>query len=358
MTSGRDEQTTVGIIGTGSYLPANIVGNHPVAERAGVSPEWIVAKTGIHSRRYAAENEATSDLATEAARAALAAGGITAEELGWIVVATSTPDHPQPATACLVQHRIGAWGAASFDINSVCSGFVFALIAAARLLSSAQDCPADRPYALVIGADVYSRIIDPTDRRTAVLFGDGAGAFLLGPVPAGRGLIGAHLVSHGDRHDLIHVPAGGSREPASEKTVADGRHFFRMNGRAVSDYVLSELPHAVSAVLDTHGVAADSVDHFVPHQANGVLLRKAVSGLGLSRARVHLTVAEHGNTSAASIPLAVDVARRQGAFRDGELLLLAGFGGGMSLGTALVRWQDGDSGGHRASAPTEQAAGE
>lgn len=338
---GPRTESAIGILGTGSYLPAELVSNHVVAERAGVTAEWIETKTGIRSRRYAAGHEATSDLAAEAARSALDAAGLTAGQLKWIVVATSTPDHPQPATACLVQQRIGARAAAAFDINSVCSGFVFALVAAARLLSATPDGPV--PYGLVIGADVYSRIIDPTDRRTAILFGDGAGACVLGPVRPGHGLLGAHLASDGERHDLIRVPAGGSREPASEKTVAEGRHHFRMNGRAVSDYVRAELPRAVRTLLAAHDVESAEVDHFIPHQANGVLLRTALPDIGLPRARVHLTVAEHGNTSAASIPLALDQARRQGAFTDGELLLLAGFGGGMSIGTALVRWQSGEA---------------
>ncbi|MEU5184572.1 3-oxoacyl-ACP synthase III family protein [Streptomyces longwoodensis] len=336
------EHRAVGILGTGSYLPAEAVPNHLVAERAGVTADWIEAKTGIRSRRYAAEDEATSDLAAAAARHALDAAGVAPGRVDWVVVATSTPDHPQPATACLVQERVGAVNAAAFDVNAVCSGFVFALVVAARLLQSPGAAPGG--HALVIGADVYSRIIDRSDRRTAVLFGDGAGAVVLGPVGAGRGLVGAHAASHGALHDLIKVPAGGSREPASEQTVAEGRHSFRMSGRSVTEYVMTELPAAVRATLAENGVDGASVDHFVPHQANGVMLDRVLPGLGLPRARVHLTVAEHGNTSAASIPLALDAARRQGAFADGDLLLLAGFGGGMSLGTALVRWQGSENG--------------
>ncbi|MGO4461371.1 3-oxoacyl-ACP synthase III family protein [Streptomyces sp. M-16] len=328
----------IGILGTGSYLPADTVSNRLVAQRAGVTEDWIWRKTGIRERRYAAESEATSDLAVEAARAALDAAGISAADLSCIVVATSTPDSPQPATACLVQHRIGAVNAAAFDLNSVCSGFVFALVTAARLLPE-QDGSV-RGHALVIGADVYSRIIDREDRRTAVLFGDGAGAVVLGQVRSGYGVLGSHLASRGDQAELIHVEAGGSRLPASEKTVAGGLHHFRMNGRGVRDFVAAELPRAVGEVLDRHGLEPSEVDHFVPHQANGVMLGETVPRLGLPRARTHLTVAEHGNTSAASIPLALDEAHRSGAFRDRDVLLLAGFGGGMSLGTVLVRWDE------------------
>ncbi|MFD0742309.1 3-oxoacyl-ACP synthase III family protein [Phytohabitans flavus] len=195
-----------GIVGTGSFLPDDVVPNGTVAERAGVTDEWIVRKTGIRSRRYAADYEATSDLAVKAAEAALADAGVPARRLRWIVVATSTPDHPQPATACLVQHRIGAERAAAFDLNAVCTGFVFALETATRLLSAGSGAG----YALVIGADVYSRLIDPTDRRTAVLFGDGAGAVVLGPVRPGRGVVGSHLATQGAHHRMIRVEAGAA----------------------------------------------------------------------------------------------------------------------------------------------------
>jgi 3-oxoacyl-[acyl-carrier-protein] synthase-3 len=337
----RPEKPGVGIVGTGSYLPAEAVPNSVIAARTGVTEDWIVRKTGIHTRWYAAEHEATSDLAVRAADNALRAAGVAPADLGWVIVATSTPDHPQPATACLVQHRIGATRAAAFDVNAVCSGFVVALTTAAQLLSAVPS----RGYALVVGADVYSRIIDRRDRRTAALFGDGAGAVVLGPVRSGSGVVGAHLASFGEHHAMIRVPAGGSRMPASEKTVQDGLHWFQMDGRGVSGFVRSEVPNAVDQLLSAHRVDAASVDHVIPHQANAVLLTEVLSGLQLTRARTHLTVAQHGNTSAASIPLALDDAQRQGAFRAGDLLLLIGFGGGMSIGAALVRWaasNDGD----------------
>ncbi|MFF5257260.1 3-oxoacyl-ACP synthase III family protein [Streptomyces leeuwenhoekii] len=327
---------TPGILGTGSYLPAGVVPNSVVAARAGVTSEWIERKTGIHERRYAAECEATSDLAVAAAQAALEDAGITPDLLGWVLVATSTPDHPQPATASLVQYRLGAVHAAAFDINAVCSGFIFALVTAARLL--APDLGTERPYGVVIGADLYSRIIDRKDRRTAVLFGDGAGAVVLGPVRQGYGIIGSDLASYGQHHEMIGIEAGGSRVPASEKTVASGQHFFRMQGRAVREFVEAELPAAVRRLLADCGIDVSEVDHFVPHQANGAMLRDVLPYLELTRARTHLTVAEHSNTGAGSVPLALDTARRGGAFSDGDTLLLAGFGGGMSIGTALLRW--------------------
>jgi 3-oxoacyl-(acyl-carrier-protein) synthase III len=330
----------LGIVGVGSHLPQNVVLNEVVARMAGTTPEWIVRKTGIRSRRYAAPDEATSDLASAAARNALAAAGIRANQISLIVLATSTPDHPQPPTACLVQHQIGARRAAAFDINAVCSGFVYSLVAAQRMLAGT---PADDPgYALVIGADIYSRSIDRQDRRTAVLLGDGAGAVVLGPVRPGRGILASDLSSRGDLHHLIRVPAGGSRMPASEESLRSGLHFFHMEGHAVRDFVLTELPAAVRRLLQTHGTNASAVHHFIPHQANGALLEDAFPLLGLPSARMHSgTVAEFGNTGAASIPIALDTAWRENALQDADLLLLAGFGGGMSLGTALIRWDGG-----------------
>ncbi len=294
---------------------------------------WIERKTGIRERRYAAAHEATSDLAAEAAVRALENSGTDPDQLDWIVVATSTPDHPQPATAALVQHRLGAVRAAAFDVNAVCAGFVAALHTGALLCAAAG---AGR--ALVVGAETYSRIVDPTDRRTAPLFGDGAGAVVLGPVAQGGGVLGTGLATDSRFHDLIGVPAGGSRLPASEKTVAAGDHYFRMRGREVREYVLRELPSAVRELLRTFDVRPENVDHFVPHQANGTMLQEILQPLGLPRARAHLPVTHHANTGAASIPLALDDARRSGVLRRGELVVLAGFGGGMTLGTALLRW--------------------
>ncbi|MFF8617585.1 3-oxoacyl-ACP synthase III family protein [Streptomyces sp. NPDC015350] len=326
-----------GILGTGSYLPERIVTNETVAARAGVTAEWIERKTGIRERRYAADHEAASDLATEAAVRALADAGAGPEDLAWIVVATSTPDHPQPATAAFVQHRIGARRAAAFDVNAVCAGFIAALHTCSRLLAGPGTDGRQR-LGLVVGSEVYSRIIDPGDRRTAPLFGDGAGAVVLGPVSGGRGLLGTGMRTDGHLHDLIGVTAGGSRKPASEKTVARGDHFFRMQGREVRAFVERELPDAVAGTLDAFRVTADEVDHFVPHQANGEMLRSVTAGLGLTSARVHLPVERHGNTGAASIPLALDHARRTDGPVDDDLVLLAGFGGGMTLGTTLLRW--------------------
>jgi 3-oxoacyl-[acyl-carrier-protein] synthase-3 len=307
-----------------------VVSNAEVGGPAGVDAEWIERKTGIRTRRWAAADEATSDLAARAGHAALRAAGLDPAELSYLVVATSTPDHPQPATACLVADLIGAHRVTAFDLNAVCSGFVFGLATVSRLLS-------DGGYGLVIGADVYSRIVDRADRRTAVLFGDGAGAAVLGPVPAGHGVLDVRLASDGSRHGLIEVPAGGSRLPASAQTLAAGAHYFRMVGREVRDYVAAHVPPLLSELLDGAGLSASAVDHFVPHQANGVMLADLADRMGLAE-RIRLTVADYANTGAASVPITLDETVRGVGIDAGQTVLLAGFGGGMSMGAALLRW--------------------
>jgi 3-oxoacyl-[acyl-carrier-protein] synthase-3 len=319
----------VGILGCGSFLPAEEVTNASVAAAAGVTPEWIEERTGIRARRRAHPAQAASDLALAAARDALAAAGIAPGRLSVIVVATSTPDSPQPPTANLVQHGLGARDACAFDLNAVCSGFVYALDVARRMV-------ADGGLALVAGVDVYSRILDPCDRRTAVLFGDGAGAVVLGPVAAGRGIETVRLASFGEHHAMIRVPAGGSRIPASEQSLRDGGHWFAMDGRAVRDFVERELPPAVRQFLADRRVAEDEIRHFVPHQANGRLVDELAARLALPVARTHTTVRDLGNTGAASVP--VTLAAAQDHFAYGDLMLLAAFGGGMSTGLALLRW--------------------
>jgi 3-oxoacyl-[acyl-carrier-protein] synthase-3 len=325
---------SIGVISTGSCLPATVVHNDEIGHGAGVSAEWIERKTGIRERRRAAAHEATSDLAAAAAEQAIRQAGLTPDRITYLVVATSTPDHPQPATAAIVQSLIGATGAAAFDVNSVCSGFVYALTVAQRLLAAEPE----DSYALVIGADVYSRILDYSDRKTAILFGDGAGAAVLGRVPDGQGTVATSLLTRGDQHGLIGVAAGGSRLPASTSTVVDGGHYFRMDGRGVRGFVQENLPGAVRGLLDKAGVAPDAVDHFVPHQANGVMLGEVWPELGLGSAVCHLALELYGNTGAASIPITLDLIHRQGLLAEEDTVVLSGFGGGMSVGSALLRW--------------------
>lgn len=327
--------TAIGILGTGRYLPSRVVDNDEVGRPAGVDAAWIEAKTGIRSRRRASASEATSDLAAHAARAALETAGIDAAELAYLVVATSTPDQPQPATACIVQDLIGARQAAAFDVNAVCSGFVFGLASAARILAGDGG-----GYGLVIGADVYSRILDPTDRRTAVLFGDGAGAAVLGPVPGGHGVLAVRLRSDGARRELIEVPAGGSRRPPSVQTLDSGGHYFRMIGREVREYVAENVPPMLRELMHDTGLAPATVDHFVPHQANGLMLADLAGKVELAD-QVRLSVREYGNTGAASVPITLDETVRGVGLWPGQTVLLAAFGGGMSMAGAVLRWSSG-----------------
>ncbi|OIJ88648.1 3-oxoacyl-ACP synthase [Streptomyces sp. MUSC 14] len=326
--------TRIGILATGSYLPSTVVTNEEIARGAGVTDEWILRKTGIRERRRADDREATSDLAAGAARAALEQAGVRPQDVAYIVLATSTPDHPQPATASIVQHLIGAVNAAAFDINAVCSGFVYATTVAERLLRAADE----GRYALVIGADIYSRILDYSDPKTAILFGDGAGAVLLGGVPDACGIQETSLLTRGDQYRLIGVPAGGSRRPADRRTVEEGAHFFRMDGRGVRSFVQENLPEALHELLDRAGVRREHVRHFVPHQANGVMLGEVWPALGLPSATMHLALEQYGNTGSASVPVTLDIAHRQGEFADGDTVLMAGFGGGMTVGAVLTRW--------------------
>ncbi|OLZ61281.1 3-oxoacyl-ACP synthase [Streptomyces sp. IMTB 2501] len=327
---------SIGIVGTGSYLPEAVVTNEEIAGPAGVTAQWITDKTGVRERRRAAGSEATSDLAARAGAQALAQAGIQPEQVAYVVVATSTPDHPQPATASIVQDLLGARNAAAFDVNAVCAGFTFALSVGEGLLRRGTNEIA--PYALIIGADIYSRILDYTDRRTCILFGDGAGAVVLGPVAPALGLIDTQLTTRGDAHDLIKVPAGGSRHPASYETLRAGGHFFTMNGRGVRQFVHDELPGIIATLLYRSGTPLASVRHLVPHQANGVMLADLWPDLGLVNAELHLALQRHGNTGAASVPITLDHANRAGKLREGETVVLTAFGGGMSVGTTVLRW--------------------
>ena len=326
----------VGVLGTGSYLPERVVTNAELATFVrGADPDWALRKTMIEARRFAADHEATSDLAIKAAVNALANAHLPADRIDYLIVSTSTGDSPQPPTSSLVQNAIGATRAACFDINVVCAGFVFGLQLARGLVAANPEA-----VVLLVAADVYSRILDFDDRRTAVLFGDGAGAAVIGAVPQPYGVLDVELVTRGDAHKLIHVEAGGSRRPASAATVADGGHWFRMDGRGVRDFVLDGVPPVLNDLLKRSGVTAEDVQHFVPHQANGMMIRELVEAAGLSAAQTHLVLDRYGNTGSASIPIALDEASRSGAFADGDLVLLAGFGGGMAVGASLLRWSN------------------
>lgn len=314
--------------GVGGYLPEQVVTNEDLASRVETSDAWIRERTGIRERRIAAPQQRTSDLALLAARDALADAGMAPESLDLVVLATATPDLTFPATATRVQAALGVTQGCAFDIQAVCSGFIYALAMADNMLARGQA-----RRALVIGAETFSRILDWSDRTTCVLFGDGAGAMVLeasdAPGEAGRGVLTTFLRSDGRLHDLLYVDGGPSQ------TQSTG--FLRMEGNAVFRRAVVHISEAIEEALEAAGLEIADVDWFVPHQANQRILDGVAARLGIPRERVISTVASHGNTSAASIPLALSTAVRDGRIRPGQLVLMEALGGGMTWGSALVR---------------------
>jgi 3-oxoacyl-[acyl-carrier-protein] synthase-3 len=318
------------IIGTGSYLPERVVTNDDLSRIVDTSDEWIVQRTGIRERHVAAPGEVTSDLALAAARKALAAAGVDGAGLDLIVLATATPDQTFPATAVRVQAALGMTRGAAFDVHAVCSGFIYALAVADGFIRGGQV-----RRALVIGAETFSRILDWKDRSTCVLFGDGAGAVVLAPEPGSgtsrdRGVLSTHLHSDGRYHDMLYVDGGVS-------TTGTAGH-LRMEGREVFKHAVNKLAEVVEEALRSNDIDASRIDWLVPHQANRRIIDATARKLGLPEDRVILTVDRHANTSAASVPLALDAAVRDGRIRPGHLLLLEAMGGGFTWAAALVRW--------------------
>ena len=318
------------VVGTGSYLPARILTNAEVAETVDTSDEWIVERTGIRQRHIAAEGELTSDLAVAAAKAAMGRADIGPERIDLVVVATSTADHTFPACATAVQRKLGIRQAAAFDVQAVCSGFVYALAVANNFLILGQA-----RTALVIGSETFSRLLDWHDRRTCVLFGDGAGAILLRAeagtgTPFDRGVLATHLGSDGRHYEDLYVDGG----PSSTGTTGH----LRMNGREVFRHAINHLTTASREVLEQVGLGIEDVDWLVPHQANIRILDGVARRLGIERERVLVTVDRHANTSAASIPLALAEADARGDLRADQLIIMNAMGGGFTWGAAIVRW--------------------
>ncbi len=326
------------IIGCGSYLPERVVTNAELSAKLDTTDEWITSRTGIRQRHLAADGEFTSDLALKAAERALEAAGVPAAEVDMVVLATSTPDNTFPATATKVQYRLGMANGAAFDIQAVCSGFVFGLSVADNFIKTGQ-CKT----VLLIGAETFSRILDWEDRSTCVLFGDGAGAVVLRAGQddpdanlgetghnRGRGVLSTHLHSDGATNDLLYVDGG----PSSTQTVGH----VRMNGREVFRHAVNNFTSIVEEALEANGLSPDDIDWVVPHQANKRILDGTRRKLGLPAEKIVITVDRHANTSAASIPLALDEAVRDGRIKQGDLLMMLAMGGGLTWGAGLVRW--------------------
>ena len=328
----RGEKRAV-IRGTGSALPERVLTNADLEKMVDTSDDWITSRTGIRERRIAGENEFMSQFATRAAEGALTSAGIPASGVDLIICATVTPDMPIPATACIVQDRLGAVGAAAFDLAAGCSGFIYALAVAERFIASG-----DYRAVLVIGAELLSKYTDWRDRATCVLFGDGAGAVVLTAGEAPYGVLASSMHADGSMADFIYVPAGGTREPASERTVAEGRHFIRMRGNETFKMAVRSMEETSRAVLEKAGLGPKDVDLFIPHQANRRIIDAVGSRLGLRAEQVYVNIERIGNTSAASIPRALDEAVRKGLVKNGHNILFAAFGTGLTWGAAVCKW--------------------
>ena len=323
------------ILGTGAYAPRRVMTNDDLAQSMDTSDEWILTRTGIRERRIAGPGENTSDMGVQAAQRALDDAGLKAADIDLLVVATVTPDMQMPAAACLIQHKLGVPSkAACFDLNAACTGFIYALDTACAMLSSGRY-----QRALVIGVEKLSSIIDWKDRTTCVLFGDGAGAAVIGVSPQpGIGLLGTRLGSMGESADLLCIPNGNGCSPDTPDAPAPANHFMRMKGKEVFKLAVRVMDEAARDILEQQHVRADQIALVIPHQANLRIIEAISDYLELPMERFFVNVDRYGNTSAASIPIALDEARRAGRIKPGDLTLLVAFGAGLTYGSALIRW--------------------
>jgi 3-oxoacyl-[acyl-carrier-protein] synthase-3 len=317
------------ITGTGSYLPEKILTNADLEKLVDTSDEWIRSRTGIHQRHVAAEGETTTDLAEHAARRAIAAAGVSAADVDLICVATTTPDLVFPNVGTLLQARLGIHGCPAFSLEAACAGFMYALSVADKFVRLGEA-----KCALVVGAETLTRIVDWTDRGTCVIFADGAGAVVLQPSPE-QGIISTRLHSDGKYKDLLHYPDGVSK---GFHLVRAGKAAVQMKGNEVYKVAVNTLGQLVTETLNAHGISKDQLDWLIPHQANIRIIEAIAKRLNLPMERVIVTIGDHGNTSAASVPLALDTAIRDGRVKRGQLLLLEAFGGGFTWGSALIRY--------------------
>lgn len=325
----------VQLAGLGVHVPARVVTNRDFEARLETSDQWIVERTGIRERRYAAEDETVATMATTAALDALRRAGLAAGQLDAIVVATATPDRILPSTACYLQALIGAERAAAFDIAAACSGFIYGLTVAEGLIASGQA-----EHVLVVGGEKLTCITDQHDRSTAILFGDGVGAAVLSRAAAGstRGLLSSFIKSDGRLADLLYVPSGGTADPISQKIVQERTHFMKMAGREVFKHAVLTMAEACDEALRRAGVKPEELDLLVPHQANIRIIDATAKHAGIPKEKVVVTVDRYGNTSAASIPMALADAEANGRLKPGMLVLLVAFGAGFTWGSAVIRW--------------------
>lgn len=325
----------VEIVATGAYVPSRVLTNHELAEMVETSDEWITARTGIRERHIAAPEETTSDMAAVASQRALAEAGLAASELDLIIVATMTPDRPLPNTGCFLQRRLGAPGAVSFSLEAACSGFLYALEVGANMIRHGSY-----RTALVVAAEKLSSVTDWSDRTTCVLFGDGAGVVILRRVPRARdALLASHLGADGTYAELLTIPAGGTEQPLTKELLEARRNCIRMSGREVFKLAVNAMVDSSERVLRQAGLSVADVRWLVPHQANTRIIHAVGKRLGIPNARVFINLDRYGNTSAATIPIALDEIVRSAAVVAGDTLLLTAFGGGLTWGAMVLRWQ-------------------
>lgn len=330
-------KSSVGILGLGVHLPSTRLTNEDVAAGTpGINADWITRRTGVCARRQASADESTSDLAASALRRALSAAGLSARDLDLLIVATATPDELVPATACRVQALTGATQAVAMDVNAACAGWLFATKIAHDWLRQTGRAR----YAAVIGAETHSRFLNPADRATAVLFGDGAAAAILGPVEAGSGFADFQLGSDGGRADLVRIPGGGSRFPASPRSLHERAHTIHMDGRQTTAFVREAFPHVLDTLLTYNGLQVADVDAVISHQPNPVLLRELADQHGISDRQLVIIGDQVGNIGAACVPYALAVAAHDKLLSPGSVALLAAFGAGLTWGGALLRWTE------------------
>ncbi|HPA16561.1 MAG TPA: beta-ketoacyl-ACP synthase III [Verrucomicrobiae bacterium] len=324
---------SVHIAGIGSYAPERVLTNQELEKMVDTTDEWILTRSGIRERHIAAPGQATSDLGVEAARAALADAGLAAGDVDLILVATASPDMLFPSTACQLQHKLGARKVAAFDLSAACSGFIYALEVGRQFVASGTH-----DTVLVVGADKLSAITDWTDRATCVLFGDAAGAAVLRHEPGRRGILSTHLGADGSQKEILNVPAGGSAMPATEQTVRDKMHFIRMSGREVFKLAVNAMLSAARGAVEKSGLALSDINCVIPHQANMRIIEAISDRLKVGMDRFHVNLQHYGNTSAASIPVALAEAVRMGKVKRGDNVLLVAFGGGLTWGSAVIHW--------------------
>lgn len=324
---------SVGIIGLGAYVPPNEMSNEDWMKYVDTSDEWITTKTGMKKRRIAEPNVSTSDLAVEACKKAIKNANLLPEDIDLIILATSSPDVPLSSTAGIIQHKLGCVDCAAFDVNAVCAGWVHALDIGSRFVGTDGY-----QNVLIVGSEIYSRILNWNDRATCVLFGDGAGAAVLSEVESGKGILGTWLMSDGSGSSVIEIPAGGVRTPFNSDNFKDGQQYFHMDGRAVWDFAIEAFPQAVRNALSKAGKEIEDIDLIIPHQANINIIQTGMEKLGLDMDKTFTNLHKYGNTAGASVPIAMHEAMEKGLINEGDLVVTAAFGGGLAWGANVIQF--------------------